>query len=121
MLYSLASQLQAPPRLGHSAPQGVARTAILFMVLVSRLGVAINYWAPKQAFDYLTAAVTFIGILIWLTILYTHARLSSLLGQLLLAMTGSCYAFARRAAAGVHVDEAARTQAMSAANSSRSA
>jgi AAT family amino acid transporter len=58
----------------------VPRTAILFTVLVGMLGVAINYWAPQRAFEYLTAAVTFIGILIWLSILFTHARFRRRLG-----------------------------------------
>lgn len=80
MLFSLASERQAPQQLGHISRQGVPSTAILFTVLVGSLGVAINYWAPKQAFEYLTAAVTFIGILIWLTILYTHARFRRRLG-----------------------------------------
>ena len=80
MLFSLAADRQAPERLGRISPQGVPRTAILFTVLVGSLGVAINYWAPQQAFEYLTAAVTFIGILIWLTILYTHACFRRRLG-----------------------------------------
>lgn len=80
MLFSLASDRHAPRPLGQVSPQGVPRTAILFTVLVGSLGVAINYWAPQRAFEYLTAAVTFIGILIWLTILYTHARFRRSLG-----------------------------------------
>ena len=80
MLFSLASSRQAPRRLGQVSPQGVPRTAILFSVLVGMLGVAINYWAPQRAFEYLTSAVTFIGILIWLTILFTHARFRRRLG-----------------------------------------
>ncbi len=81
MLFSLASDRHAPRPLGRVSPQGVPRTAILFTVLVGSLGVAINYWAPQRAFEYLTAAVTFIGILIWLTILYTHARFRRSLGR----------------------------------------
>jgi AAT family amino acid transporter len=80
MLFSLASSRQAPRRLGRVSPEGVPRTAILFTVLVGMLGVAINYWAPQRAFEYLTAAVTFIGILIWLSILFTHARFRRRLG-----------------------------------------
>ncbi len=80
MLFSLASSRQAPRRLGRVSPEGVPRTAIVFTVLVGMLGVAINYWAPQRAFEYLTAAVTFIGILIWLSILFTHARFRRRLG-----------------------------------------
>lgn len=88
MLFSLASERQAPQQLGRISPQGVPSTAILFTVLVGSLGVAINYWAPKQAFEYLTAAVTFIGILIWLTILYTHACFRRRLGSVGVARLG---------------------------------
>lgn len=43
-------------------------------IVVLFLGALLNYFIPSHAFEYLTAAVTFIGILVWLAILYTHWR-----------------------------------------------
>ena len=57
-------------------------------MLVGTLGVGINYWAPQRAFEYLTSAVTFIGILIWLSILATHARFRRRLGPERVARLG---------------------------------
>jgi AAT family amino acid transporter len=37
------------------------------------VGAGLNYFTPAEAFEYLTAAVTFIGILVWLAIIYTHS------------------------------------------------
>ena len=88
MLFALASDRQAPRPLGEISQQGVPRAAILFTVLVGTLGVGINYWAPQRAFEYLTSAVTFIGILIWLSILATHARFRRRLGPERVARLG---------------------------------
>jgi AAT family amino acid transporter len=36
--------------------------------------VALNYFVPEKAFQWITAAVTLIGLLVWIAILYTQIR-----------------------------------------------
>jgi amino acid transporter, AAT family len=74
ILHTLAHAHQAPGWFGRLAPNGIPVRAMLTTVAFLFLGAGLNYFTPKEAFEYLTAAVTFIGILIWLSILYTHVR-----------------------------------------------
>lgn len=81
ILYTLAQTRQAPKILGTIAPNGIPMYAMLLTVAFLFIGAGLNYFAPAQAFEYLTAAVTFIGILVWLSILYTHAKFRRMLAQ----------------------------------------
>jgi AAT family amino acid transporter len=72
ILHTLAKAQQAPGWFGDIAPNGIPVRAMLTTVAFLFLGAGLNYFTPARAFEYLTAAVTFIGILIWLSILYTH-------------------------------------------------
>ncbi|MEK4035042.1 amino acid permease [Methylocystis sp. IM3] len=72
ILYTLAEAHQAPAWFGRIARNGIPIRAMVMTVAFLFLGAGLNYFTPAQAFEYLTAAVTFIGILIWLSILYTH-------------------------------------------------
>jgi amino acid transporter, AAT family len=74
ILHTLAQSRQAPAWFGHIAPNGIPIRAMLMTIVFLFFGAGLNYFTPKEAFEYLTAAVTFIGILIWLSILYTHVR-----------------------------------------------
>ncbi len=74
ILYTLAEARQAPAWFSRIAPNGIPIRAMLMTVAFLFLGAGLNYFTPSQAFEYLTAAVTFIGILIWLSIIYTHLR-----------------------------------------------
>lgn len=74
ILYTLAQARQAPAWFGHIAPNGIPIRAMVMTVAFLFLGSGLNYFTPAEAFEYLTAAVTFIGILIWLSIIYTHVR-----------------------------------------------
>ncbi|WP_363349574.1 amino acid permease [Methylocystis echinoides] len=74
ILYTLAKAQQAPAWFSFIAPNGIPIRAMLMTVVFLFLGAGLNYFTPAQAFEYLTAAVTFIGILIWLSILYTHVK-----------------------------------------------
>lgn len=74
ILHTLAASQQAPGWFGHIAANGIPVRAMLVTTAFLFLGAGLNYFTPAQAFEYLTAAVTFIGILIWLTIIYTHSR-----------------------------------------------
>ena len=37
-------------------------------------GVALNYFVPDKAFQYMMAAVTFIGLMVWISILITQIQ-----------------------------------------------
>jgi AAT family amino acid transporter len=36
------------------------------------IGVILNYFVPDKAFHYMMAAVTFVGLMVWIAILFTH-------------------------------------------------
>lgn len=72
ILHTLAQSEQAPTWFKHIAPNGIPIRAMMMTVVFLFLGAGLNYFHPSEAFEYLTAAVTFIGILIWLCIIYTH-------------------------------------------------
>jgi len=72
ILHTLAQAHQAPTWFGVIAPNGIPMRAMLMTIAFLFAGAALNYFTPSEAFEYLTSAVTFIGILIWLIILYTH-------------------------------------------------
>ena len=59
---------------GHLSDSGVPARAMYITVAMLVLGVVLNFLIPSHAFEYLTSAVTFIGILVWVAILYTHWR-----------------------------------------------
>lgn len=81
ILHTLSQARQAPAWFGYIAPNGIPIRAMLMTVAFLFLGAGLNYFTPKEAFEYLTAAVTFIGILIWLSILYTHVRFRRMLRE----------------------------------------
>lgn len=74
ILHTLAQAHQAPTWFNAISPNGIPVRAMLTTVAFLFLGAGLNYFTPSEAFEYLTSAVTFIGILIWLGILYTHMR-----------------------------------------------
>ncbi|MGJ0508322.1 MAG: amino acid permease [Methylocystis sp.] len=74
ILHTLAESRQAPAWFGRIAANGIPVRAMTMTTAFLFLGAGLNYFTPKEAFEYLTAAVTFIGILIWLSILYTHSQ-----------------------------------------------
>lgn len=74
ILHTLARNSHAPAIFGHLSETGVPARAMYITVAMLVLGVALNFFIPSHAFEYLTSAVTFIGILVWVAILYTHWR-----------------------------------------------
>lgn len=73
ILYTLANNAQAPRLFNHISDNGIPGRAILMTIAFLFVGAGLNYFTPAEAFEYLTAAVTFIGILVWLAIIYTHS------------------------------------------------
>lgn len=81
ILYTLSKAQQAPAWFSHIAPNGIPVRAMAMTIGFLFAGAGLNYFVPSEAFEYLTAAVTFIGILIWLAILYTHVQFRRALAQ----------------------------------------
>ena len=74
ILHTLAKNRHAPAMFGHLSGAGVPARAMCITIVFLFLGVLINFLTPSQAFEYLTSAVTFIGILVWIAIIHTHWR-----------------------------------------------
>jgi AAT family amino acid transporter len=74
LLYGLAVNGYAPRKFAKLSNHGVPYWAVLFTVLVPVIGVIVNYFVPEKAFHYMMAAVTFIGLMVWLAILYTQNK-----------------------------------------------
>ena len=81
ILHTLALAHQAPTWFASIAPNGIPLRAMLMTIAFLFAGAGLNYFTPSEAFEYLTSAVTFIGILIWLIILYTHVCFRRRLGE----------------------------------------
>ena len=74
VLYTLSRNGHAPSVFGALSDSGVPTRAMYITIAALFLGVVLNFKVPSHAFEYLTSAVTFIGILVWIAILYTHWR-----------------------------------------------
>lgn len=74
LLYGLSLNGYAPKSFGKISSTGVPAKAVLVTVGVPMLGVLLNYFVPEKAFQWATAAVTFIGLLVWVAILGTQLQ-----------------------------------------------
>jgi AAT family amino acid transporter len=74
LLYSLSINGYAPEKFAHLSENGVPHRAVMAAVMVPMVGVVLNYFVPDKAFQYVMAAVTFIGLMVWIAILYTQMR-----------------------------------------------
>jgi AAT family amino acid transporter len=81
LLLGLSSQGQAPKLFKRLSPQGVPVNAIVMTVLLPTCGVIINYFVPEKAFQWITAAVTLIGLFVWIAILSTQIAFRKSLTQ----------------------------------------
>jgi AAT family amino acid transporter len=81
LLLGLSKIGNAPQALGDVSKSGVPMKAILMTILLPTLGVALNYFVPEKAFQWITAAVTLIGLLVWIAILYTQIQFRKSLTQ----------------------------------------
>lgn len=72
LLYGLSLNGYAPKSLGKISSTGVPSKAVVVTVLVPMIGVLLNYLVPEKAFQWVTAAVTLIGLLVWVAILVTQ-------------------------------------------------
>jgi AAT family amino acid transporter len=74
ILYSLSSNGYALAPFGKLSKYGVPHRAVMLTVAVCMSGVVLNYFVPDKAFQYTMAAVTFVGLMVWIAILFTQMK-----------------------------------------------
>lgn len=72
MLFNLSQQGQASSSFARTGRNGVPRRAILISVVLLFIGVALNYVAPSEVFNWLSAISAFGSIWTWGIILMAH-------------------------------------------------
>jgi AAT family amino acid transporter len=74
LLYSLSSNGHAPRLFSKLSSSDIPHRAVMTSVGISILVVALNFFIPEKAFQYITAAVTFICLMTWVAILITQIK-----------------------------------------------
>ena len=72
LLYALSVNGYAPASFAKLSRYGVPHRAVIATVTVCMTGVVLNYFVPDKAFQYIMAAVTFVGLMVWIAILLTQ-------------------------------------------------
>ncbi len=74
LLYALSVNGYAPSPFAKLSKYGVPHRAVIATVAVCMTGVVLNYFVPDKAFQYIMAAVTFVGLMVWIAILITQIQ-----------------------------------------------
>ena len=74
LLYALSANGYAPSPFAKLTKYGVPHRAVIATVGVCMTGVVLNYFVPDKAFQYIMAAVTFVGLMVWIAILITQIQ-----------------------------------------------
>ena len=74
LLYALSVNGYAPASFAKLSQFGVPHRAVMATVAVCMTGVVLNYFVPDKAFQYIMAAVTFVGLMVWIAILFTQLK-----------------------------------------------
>jgi AAT family amino acid transporter len=74
LLYALSVNGYAPAPFAKLSKYGVPHRAVMTTVAVCMTGVVLNYFVPEKAFQYIMAAVTFVGLMVWIAILLTQMK-----------------------------------------------
>lgn len=74
LLYGLSLNGYAPKNMSNLSATGVPSRAVIATVLVPMVGILLNYFVPEKAFQWATAAVTLIGLFVWVAILVTQLK-----------------------------------------------
>ena len=74
LLYALSVNGYAPAPFAKLSRYGVPHRAVIATVAVCMTGVVLNYFVPDKAFQYIMAAVTFVGLMVWIAILITQIQ-----------------------------------------------
>ena len=85
LLYVLAANGYAPAPFAKLSGYGVPHKAVMATVGFCMSGVALNYFVPDKAFQYMMAAVTFVGLMVWIAILITQIQFRRSLSEVQLA------------------------------------
>jgi len=81
LLYALSVNGYAPSPFAKLSRYGVPHRAVMATVAVCMTGVVLNYFVPDKAFQYIMAAVTFVGLMVWIAILITQIQFRRSLTQ----------------------------------------
>ncbi len=81
LLYALSVNGYAPSPFAKLSKYGVPYLAVMATVAVCMTGVVLNYFVPDKAFQYIMAAVTFVGLMVWIAILITQIQFRRSLTQ----------------------------------------
>lgn len=74
LLYALSVNGYAPAPFAKLSKYGVPHRAVITTVAICMTGVVLNYFVPDKAFQYMMAAVTFVGLMVWIAILFTQMK-----------------------------------------------
>ena len=74
LLYALSVNGYAPAPFAKLSKYGVPHRAVMTTVAICMTGVVLNYFVPDKAFQYMMAAVTFVGLMVWIAILFTQMK-----------------------------------------------
>jgi amino acid transporter, AAT family len=85
LLYALSVNGYAPSPFAKLSNYGVPHRAVMTTVGICMSGVALNYFVPDKAFQYMMAAVTFVGLMVWISILITQIQFRRSLSEVELA------------------------------------
>jgi amino acid transporter, AAT family len=81
LLYALSVNGYAPASFARLSKYGVPYRAVMATVAICMTGVVLNYFVPDKAFQYMMAAVTFVGLMVWIAILFTQMKFRRSLTQ----------------------------------------
>jgi AAT family amino acid transporter len=81
MLFNLAQQGEASPKLGQLSKRGVPATAIIVSALALLVGVVLNYLVPEKVFTWVTSIATFGAVWTWAVILISQLRFRKTLSR----------------------------------------
>lgn len=81
LLWALSANGYAPKPFAYLSNNGVPHRAVIGTVCIPMIGVILNYFVPEKAFHYMMAAVTFVGLMVWIAILSTHFRFRASLSK----------------------------------------
>jgi AAT family amino acid transporter len=72
LLFGMSNSQMAPKYFGKLSRKSIPLRALFTSVAVSVCIVTLNYFLPNKAFEYIMAGCTFIGLMVWVTILVSQ-------------------------------------------------
>ena len=72
IVFNLAQEGQAPRLFARTSKSGIPAWGVVLTLAASLIGVVLNYFAPKNLFEWLTGIGTFAGLFSWAIIVIAH-------------------------------------------------